>query len=516
MSHVIGAKGVRGVVAGVALLVLVGCGLPAPMLQDVNEGDSTEQGDDQPSIDQDGLERFYGQTITWTDCGQDQECASVEVPIDYDHPDRGTVDIALKKHASSSAEGMVLVNPGGPGGSGVELIDQAREAFSPTLLEAKEIVGFDPRGVGQSAPISCLEDDELDEFYSATFEVDTDEGFEDFLKSTEEFVSACEENNPNTIGFVDTLSAARDMDIIRQALGQEKLDYLGFSYGTKLGATYADLFGERVGAFVLDGAMTLSADVQEITYAQVEGFERAYRVYLKNCLTTPQCPFTGSVDDAYDQTVRMLERVSDQPVDSGDPDRPVTEVDVMNAIIIAMYDVATWEVLSTAISALDGGDGSVVKFLSDVVLDRKTDGSYSPSHGAMMAIQCLDYPGAGTTDKEYLAKEAEKLEELSELFGPSLAYGEVACTMLDEQAGDVATDRDLTAAQAPTMVVLGTTGDPATPYHWAEEMVEHLDDAVLVTWEGEGHLAYRGNSCVDEAVDEFLIDGVLPEDGLTC
>src|SRR5690625_4085403 len=230
MSHVIGAKGVRGVVAGVALLVLVGCGLPAPMLQDVNEGDSTESGDDQPSIDQDGLERFYGQTITWTDCGQDQECASVEVPIDYDHPDRGTVDIALKKHASSSAEGMVLVNPGGPGGSGVELIDQAREAFSPTLLEAKEIVGFDPRGVGQSAPISCLEDDELDEFYSATFEVDTDEGFEDFLKSTEEFVSACEENNPNTIGFVDTLSAARDMDIIRQALGQEKLDYLGFSY----------------------------------------------------------------------------------------------------------------------------------------------------------------------------------------------------------------------------------------------------------------------------------------------
>ncbi|HLS00780.1 MAG TPA: alpha/beta fold hydrolase, partial [Beutenbergiaceae bacterium] len=318
-------KRVRGVLAGVTLVVVGACSLPAPMLQQADDDPpATQPPTGEEEIDDAELEEFYSQTVDWEECGTDQECATVTVPIDYAEPESGTIDLALKKHATRSAEGMVLFNPGGPGGSGVDVIDQARYVFTPELLTAKEIVGFDPRGVGQSAPISCYDDDQLDELYTEVYDVETDEGFDAYVSSVADYVQACKDNNPETIAHVDTVSAARDMDVIRAALGVEKLDYLGFSYGTKLGAIYAELFGPHVGRFVLDGAMTLDGEVSEITHAQVEGFERAYREYLQDCLQGPGCPFDGGVDDAYDQTLELLDRVVANPVDTGDRERPAT------------------------------------------------------------------------------------------------------------------------------------------------------------------------------------------------
>lgn len=502
-----GRRTVRGsllAAAAVLGLVLTACALPAPMLQDVDAGDSAPQA---------GVEEFYDQQVEWVGCGRDFECGSVTVPIDYDEPGAGTLDIALKKYGLDSADGMVLINPGGPGGSGVETVEAATHVFTSTLRSNREIVGFDPRGVGESAPISCYDDAELDEWYSALYDLEVGDDWGEFLADMSDYAEACVENNPETIGHVDTVSAARDMDIIRAALGMELLDYLGFSYGTKLGATYADLFGPNVGRFVLDGAMDLTLDLGELARGQVGGFDEAYRAYLEDCLAGTDCPFTGTVEEGYEGTIALLEEVAARPVDSGDPDRPVTEVDLMNAIVISLYATENWPLLTSGISALHGGEGSQVKFLSDFAIERDEDGRYAPGDGASLAINCLDLP-TDEVDREEAEAEAEGFEGISALFGPAFAYTDVGCA-----AFPITTDvgpQAIAAPQAPTMVVIGTTGDPATPYEWSEAMVSQLDDAVLLTWEGAGHTAYGKGSCVDQAIDDFFIDGILPEDGLRC
>lgn len=490
-------------VAGVIALVLSACSAPAPMLQPTGTTQT-------PSAA--GVEEFYDQRAEWTSCGRDFECAAVEVPIDYTDPEGGSIEIQLKKYALPGAEGMVLINPGGPGGSGIETVELAAHVFTSTLRSHVAIVGFDPRGVGTSAPISCYDDEQLDEWYSTEYDVETDSGWQAYLESVTDYGQACLENNPDTLGFVDTVSAARDMDVIRAALGMDKLDYLGFSYGTKLGATYADLFGPNVGRFVLDGAMDLSLDGEALTLGQLRGFERAYRVYLEDCMAGPDCPFTGSVDDAYDDTVAMLEELAVRPVESGDPDRPVTDGDLLNAIVLSLYSTENWGLLSSAISAMLAGDGGQVKFLADFAIERDEDGHYKPSDGAMFAINCLDLPGH--LDKDATRAQAEEFVELSPLFGASMAYGSVGCAGFPIESGGG--PRLIAAPEAPPMVVVGTTGDPATPYEWSTAMAEQLEHSVLLTWEGEGHTAYGKGSCIDDAVDEFFIDGILPEDGLRC
>jgi len=488
------------------LLALTACSLPAPMLQQTD-------GSAAPAPEA-GLEEYYEQTVQWDSCGQDFECGAVTVPIDYDDPGAGTIDIQLKKYGLSSADGMILINPGGPGASGIETVDVAPHIFTSELREQREIVGFDPRGVGESAPISCFDDEQLDEWYTTLYDVETDAGWQDYLDAVTEYVTACETNNSEIIGHVDTVSAARDMDVIRAALDIDLLDYLGFSYGTKLGATYADLFGANVGRFVLDGAVDLTLTNEELGFGQAEGFERAYRVFLDDCLTGPDCPFVGSVDEAYEDTLQLVDELSERPMDSGDPDRPVTDGDLLNAIILTLYSTDNWPLLSGAISALRSGDGSQVKFLSDYALERDEDGHYEPGDGAQVAINCLDHPSDEEIDYDEVTAEAAELEDISPLFGPALGYGEVACAKFP-----IKTDfgpRAIEAPEAPTMVVIGTTGDPATPYEWSEAMVDQLADAVLLTWDGEGHTAYGNGSCIDEAVDEYFINGILPEDGLRC
>src|SRR5690625_4772431 len=460
------------------------------------------------------LGEYHEQTVEWVDCGRDQECATVRVPIDYANPGDGDLDIHLKKYALASAEGIVLVNPGGPGGSGIEMIDYAPQIFSSRLRAEREIVGFDPRGVGESAPISCFDDAELDEWYTTLYDVETAEGWEDLLAAFDGYFAACERNNADLLGFVDTVSAARDMDIIRGALGLEQLDYLGFSYGTKLGATYAELFGPNVGRFVLDSAMDLSLTAEELALGQLQGFERAYRAYLDDCLTGPACPFHGSVEEAYEDTVLLVEQLTQRPANSGDPDRPVTEADLLNAIVVSLYSTDNWMLLTSALTALQQGDGGQVKFLSDFAIERDPAGQYPPSDGAALAINCLDMPHTDPLDLPALLQEAEEYEEISPLFGQVLGFGQVACSRfpIKTQFGPHAAS----APEAPTVVVIGVTGDPATPYDWSLAMAEQLTDAVHVTWEAEGHTAYGTSTGINNAVDAVLSDGQLAEDGLRC
>ncbi|QGH68389.1 alpha/beta fold hydrolase [Pseudactinotalea sp. HY158] len=494
------------VLAAVSALTLAACSTTAPMVQ----------GGDAPAAGGQGageLSEYYEQAVDWRDCGS-LECASVTVPIDYATPDGDTLDLALNRLVpAGGADRSVLVNPGGPGGSGLELVESARGYFGTDLLGGAAIVGFDPRGVGESSGIHCYSDARLDEWYTTEYDLETDDGWDAMVAAQEDYGQACLENNPELLGHVDTVSAARDLDIIRAVLGHESLDYLGFSYGTFLGATYAELFPDRVGRFVLDGAIDPALTYAEMTIGQAAGFETAYRAYLADCLEGGQCPFNGDVDRAYQRTIDLLEELADSPADTGDPKRPATDADLISAIVVALYSTQSWPLLSQAIGGLlDSGDGATIKWLSDFSLERDEDGHYPEDQGAFTAINCLDFPV--TSDREEIETAAEAAVDASALFGPYLGYGELSCTTWPIEA--TGTRAPIAAAGTPPIVVIGTTRDPATPYAWAEALAEELESGIFLGYDGDGHTAYGNGSCIDPLVEDFLLHGTVPADGTVC
>lgn len=462
-----------------------------------------------------GLEGFYDQQVSWSGCGGSYQCAVVEVPMDYENPAGETIEIALKMLPSTgeTSLGSLFINPGGPGGSGVEMVENASYYFSGDLLASYDIVGFDPRGVGESNGVRCLDSQELEEYYSLTFDLETDQGWDDYVAALQGYGEECLANTGPVMEFLDTVSVARDLDILRAALDEPTLTYLGFSYGTFLGAHYAQMFPQNVGRLVLDGAVDPSLSYAELTAGQNDGFEVAYRSYLEDCLAGARCPFSGSVDDAWERTVGLLEDLYAEPADSGDPDRPATDGDLISAILIAMYGTDWWPTLTEALTMLlEDGDASLIKLLSDTMSQREPDGSYPADQGAFRLINCLDYPVE--FDRAAITAEAEALTAANEVFGPYLGYGEVGCATLPFQS--TAERTAITAPGTPPIVVIGTTRDPATPYEWAVAMAEQLESGVLLSYDGDGHTAYGYGSCIDAAVDGFLIDGVVPDDGLSC
>jgi pimeloyl-ACP methyl ester carboxylesterase len=490
-----------------AAVTLAACAAPAPMLQPEGAVDAAVP---------EGLESFYAQTIEWSDCGDNFDCTSVEVPMSYDDPTGETIEIAAKRHnhtEGDAAVGTMFVNPGGPGASGLEMVESSSFYFSRDLRENLDIIGFDPRGVGESHGVRCYDQAQLEEYYAQTYDVETDAGWDEFVADGTAYGEACLENTGPLMEFLDTVTAAKDLDILRGTLGESTLTYLGFSYGTFLGATYAELYPERVGRLVLDGAVDPALSYSELAAGQNVGFERAYRSYLEDCLQGASCPFTGTVDDAWDRTVELLDELAANPVDVGDPDRPVTDSDLINAIIISMYGTDWWPTLSESIAMyLDDGDASQIRLMSDIAADLDEDGNYPLDEGAYTLINCLDYPV--TLDRAAITADAEELEEQNDLFGPYFGYGEVSCATLPFQS---TADRQPIAAEGvPPIVVIGTTRDPATPYEWAESMADQLSSGVFLSYDGDGHTAYGKSDCIDAPVDEFLLDGTVPEDGLSC
>ncbi|UFU07154.1 alpha/beta hydrolase [Ruania halotolerans] len=498
------ARARSAAIAAAGLALLTACAGAAPMVQPTGSTVTAPE----------GLEEYYAQEVSWAECGENFDCADVSVPLSYDDPGGETITLAVKVHrAVDQAQAALFVNPGGPGGSGVEMVENVSSYFGGDLLRSFDIVGFDPRGVGESTAVRCYDSAELEEYFSLRFDLETDEGWDDYVAALTDYGEACEENTGELLGHVDTISAARDLDVLRAVLGQSTLTYLGFSYGTFLGAHYAEMFPETVGRLVLDGAVDPSLSYEEITAGQIEGFEVAYRSYLQDCLAGAECPFSGDVDAAVQQTIDLLDQLEDTPVESGDPDRPATDSDLLNAITVALYSPASWPSLTSAVGALNEGDGSQVRFLSDFAMEREDDGSYPEDQGAFRAIDCLDYQVE--LNREESLANAEANTEISELFGEPLSYGEVACATMPVTS-DAQRD-EIHAPGTPPIVVIGTTRDPATPYEWAESLAEQLDSGVFIGHDGDGHTAYgAGSACVDEAVEAFLLDGVVPEDGLAC
>lgn len=465
-----------------------------------------------------GLEEFYGQDIAWESC-DGGECATLTVPIDYDEPDGSTIELALLRvPAGDSSQGSLVLNPGGPGGSGVDYARSAGMVYSDTVREHYDIVGFDPRGVGQSAPITCFDDARMDEWIG--FDPTPDDAAEEeaALQQGRDFAAACEENSGELLGHVSTVEVVRDMDVLRSALGQEQLDYFGASYGTVLGATYAELFPANVGRFVLDGAVDPTMVGIDSAVAQTEGFERATRAYVEDCVAQGDCPLGGDVDSAMQAIPDLLAQLDAEPIPlDSDPAGELTEGWAMYGIVVAMYDQAGWPILTQAIRSAQDGDGTMLMFLANLYFDRGTDGTHnSNSSQAFYAVQCLD---SSNND----APEVDDEEALRRYVEASPTWGRHFATMDKSTCKDwpVAIDgpplTEYTAEGAAPIVVIGTTRDPATPYEQAVALADMFDSGVLVSFDGDGHTAYgRSNDCVDDAIDAFLTEGTVPEDGLSC
>lgn len=460
---------------------------------------------------------YYEQTLAWAPCDETFECASLEVPMDYAEPSGERITIAVKRLLARDPGdrlGSLVVNPGGPGVPGTTLVDSAARIFGEPVLDAYDVVGFDPRGVGESTAVECVKPAELDELRAKVYDADDPTGLQEFRDDMRDFGEACQANTGRLLAFVDTVSATRDIDVLRDALGDARLTFLGYSYGTLLGATYADLFPGRVGRMVLDGGVDPTLDRSEQRYGQAAGFEAALRAYVEDCLAGDGCPLRGTVDEAVGQVKRFLDLLEGSPLPTG-TDRDLTQSLAVSGILVTLYDDRYWPILSQALSeALGNGDGAALLLLADFLADREADGDYaSNSTVAIRAINCLDEPT--DADPDAMAAEATRLSELSPTFGEFLAYGDIVC---DEWPVVAAVPNGtLDAPGAAPILVIGTTRDPATPYAWSEGLADQLESGHLLTYDGQGHTAYgRANDCLQDAVDRYLVRGELPADRLVC
>lgn len=491
-----------------AVLVLTGCATT----------------DDGPLVDDavaEELRPFYEQTLDWAACGDDAQCADLTVPLDWDDPQGETITVAVTRHRAAHGTGRALVmNPGGPGAPALDYVRDAQYRdyfFGDALQDAFDLVSIDPRGVhGESSAVRCYDAQQMDHYLydlpqhargTAEYRAEADAG-------AKAFGAACQSNTGALLEHVDTVSVARDLDALRAVLGQSTLDYLGYSYGTRIGAVFADLFPQRVGSFVLDGAVDPSLSAEDMAVEQTEGFAQAARSYLDSCVAQRACPFTGTTDEAEQQLADLVAGLDAHPLTASDG-RRLGSATMLTAISAALYARTQWSTLSQALTDVRDGDPTGAMALADSYYARDADGTYEDnSTEVLTAVNCIDLP----TDQTEVGVQRldERLREAGGVFGELSADGTPMCDQWPVAA--TGSPHRISATGSGPIMVIGTTGDPATPYAWAQSLADQLDEGFLVTNVGEGHTAYRAtaSTCVTDAVERFLVDGTRPEEGLRC
>ncbi|MFC8895757.1 alpha/beta hydrolase [Streptomyces cinereoruber] len=479
----------------------------------------TAQGRSAPSAAPEALKEFYAQELKWRDCGVEGfQCATLRAPLDYAKPDGEEIELAVSRVRATGPGkriGSLLVNPGGPGGSAVGYLQAYAGIGYPAPVRARyDMVAVDPRGVARSEPVECLTGPQMDA-YTQVDQTPDDAAETDALSAAfKDFAAGCAKRSGKVLPHVSTVETARDMDVLRAVLGDERLSYVGASYGTFLGATYAELFPDRVGRLVLDGAMDPSLPALDLNRDQTAGFETAFRAFAADCVGRPDCPLgTGSVPEAGEALKKFFREVDAEPLPTGES-RKLGESLATTGVIAAMYDEGAWPQLREALTQAKGGRGAGLLALADSYYEREPDGEYANLMAANAAVNCLDLPAAyrGPADA---AKAVPSFEKASPVFGRGLAWAALNCTYWPSPA--TGRPHRITAEGAAPILVVGTTRDPATPYKWAESLAAQLSSGTLLTYEGDGHTAYgRGSDCVDTAINTYLLEGTPPQDGKRC
>ena len=540
-------RGARAAAAGLALVLSAGAcsggGDEAGPISGVHR-ENAPSPDGAPGDDAERLpvlpERFTSQSVDWGPCGAPTaaqgggeapaplpdgtpwECGTLTVPLDYGDPDGETLSIALIRARAASGGnrlGSLVFNFGGPGGSGVATLPRLSDAYA-ALHDGYDLVSFDPRGVGESAGVVCLSDAEIDalgQHDAGPPRTPAEERA--VLDRARAYAAACQRNAGDLLPHLTTENTARDLDLLRAALGERQLNYAGTSYGTKLGAVYAHLFPERVGRTVLDAVVDPTSDVIERGLRQAEGFQLALDSFLDDCARFASCPVPG--DGAGPEANRWLEELFGElarsPLPTADG-RSLTGGLAVTGVLSLLYSEGSWDYLRRALAqAAEEGAGDLLLAAADSYNGRDDQGRYSTLHAANTAINCADFASRPTL--ETVRAREDDFAAASPVFGPTLAWSLLSCAGWPVTGTSDQPEVSAEGAGEGEILLLGTTGDPATPFAGAERMQRALggDVGVLLTYEGEGHGAYTsGDPCVTRAVDAHLLAGTTPEDGTVC
>ncbi|MER6738168.1 alpha/beta hydrolase [Streptomyces puniciscabiei] len=446
------------------------------------------------------------------------QCATMKAPLDWSRPKGDTIGIALiRARASGPASrriGSLVFNFGGPGGSGVSALPAFASDYA-ALRTRYDLVSFDPRGVGRSAPVKCESDAQLDAYFQQDATPDDSAERTQLLDRTKQFNAACEKNSKKILPHVATTDAARDMDLMRQVLGDDKLHYFGISYGTELGGVYAHLFPGNVGRAVLDAVVDPTQNPEQSALGQAKGFQLALDNFAEDCASrTAECPIGTSAQDVKNRIAKLLDDLEKKPIPGIAP-RQLTQTAATNGIAQSLYSKDFWEYLTEGLEQAYAGDGKILMLLSDSMNGRSEDGQYSNITAANVAINCADEKPRYTAG--YVQQKLPEFRAASPLFGDYLAWGMLSCT--DWPVAGAADHPDVSAPGSAPILVVGNTGDPATPYEGARKMADALGKGVAVelTYKGQGHGAYDSrNRCVQSAVNGYLLDGREPKAGTVC
>jgi pimeloyl-ACP methyl ester carboxylesterase len=450
-----------------------------------------------------------GRLSAWKGCGGGFECATLTVPLDDAAPAKGTVGLALTRHRATGQDriGSLLVNPGGPGASAVEFVQGSYTDFPAAVRQRFDLVAFDPRGVGRSAPVRCLSTPELDAYFHLDPVPDNPRELAALEAGNRKLAAGCQRRSGRVLPYVATTIVAQDMERVRRAVGDAKLSYLGYSYGTAIGASYLEQFPTRVRAMVLDGALDPSLTWDRLLAGQSKGFDVALNAFLAHCEST-RCAFrkavSGNLTAAYD---RLAQKVETQPL-PGDASRTVGPDEFQLGVGAGLYSRAYgWPAIAAALAAAERGDGAPLLALSDSYLDRSDQG-YKNISEANFAVNCIDRPWPRTV-KPYQDLAAEVGKSYPR-FGPAIALSGLGCAVWP--VAPVGRPHRVTAPGSPPVVVLGTTRDPATPYSWAVGLAGQLSRGVLLTHRGDGHTVYRAGApgCILNPVNAYLVTLRVP------
>jgi pimeloyl-ACP methyl ester carboxylesterase len=470
------------------------------------------------------LAAYYKQTLHWQPCDKYFQCARLLVPFDYARPAWRRFSLPVIKLPAADPGrriGGLVINPGGPGGSGVQYALAARSGeFTPAVLGRFDVVGFDPRGVGGSEPaVRCMTGPQLDKYFATDDAPASAAQFAAVVSESKLYAAQCARNASELLPYVGTVNAARDMDVLRAALGEPALTYLGKSYGTFLGASYAQQFPHRVRALVLDGAVDPALSGSQDDVAQAMGFESAFGQFAAWCATQSGCPFGRNSASAVPKVAALLAQANRQPLGNELADgQPANGTMLLTGIAAALYLRQEWPILKSALSeAFGAGDGTVLVELANDLMERNPNGTYSNLSDAELSVNCVDRPWPRSLGAWRAAAAAAS--KAAPLFGAPIVWGSLPCAYWPVAPASVTLrgGTSKAASGAPPILVVGDLHDPATPYPWAQALAADLASGVLLGWNGEGHTSYmQGSSCVDGIVDAYLIGLKVPVSGTVC